>query len=302
MLRMTEEFANAEILRSRNPEELDTADILVDVGAEYDPETYKFDHHQRGFSETFSEKYDIKLSSAGLVYKHFGKETIKSLKPDIDDELLDTIFDKLYSNFIKTIDAIDNGINQYDTEIEPKYKITTDLSARVGKLNPAWNDDSKDIMEQFNLAVELTGTEYVQEINFYLNTWLPARDIVQTAIENRFEHDEKGRIIVLPQHCPWKQHFYNLEDPETEPILYCLFLGSGSWRVQCVSVMSGSFENRLSLPEPWQGKRNEELSEAAGIEGCIFVHANGFIGGTKTFEGAMAMAKKAIAFSEMDQE
>jgi len=26
----------------------------------------------------------------------------------------------------------------------------------------------------------------------------------------------------------------------------------------------------------------------------VFVHANGFIGGNKTFEGALSMAKKAV--------
>jgi len=41
--------------------------------------------------------------------------------------------------FIEAIDAIDNGISQYPTEIKPLYRSRTDLSSRVSHLNPAWN-------------------------------------------------------------------------------------------------------------------------------------------------------------------
>ena len=51
------------------------------------------------------------------------------------------------------------------------------------------------------------------------------------------------------------------------------------WRVQAVPVSPDSFESRKALPEAWRGLRFEELSEVSGIEGGIFVHASGFIGG-----------------------
>ena len=54
---------------------------------------------------------------------------------------------------------------------------------------------------------------------------------------------------------------------------------------------------RLSLPEEWRGLRDEELSVKSGIPNCIFVHATGFIGGNKTKEGALQMAKRACAQS-----
>lgn len=41
--------------------------------------------------------------------------------------------------FIEAIDAIDNGISQYPSDIKPLYRLRTDLSSRVGHLNPAWN-------------------------------------------------------------------------------------------------------------------------------------------------------------------
>ena len=57
------------------------------------------------------------------------------------------------------------------------------------------------------------------------------------------------------------------------------------------------FNNRKSLPEPWCGVRDAALDELSGIPGCVFVHANGFIGGNKTYDGALAMAVKAVEWS-----
>ena len=51
---------------------------------------------------------------------------------------------------------------------------------------------------------------------------------------------------------------------------------------------------RLSLHPDWCGLRDEELSRVSGIEGCVFVHANGFIGGNLSYQGALAMAVKTI--------
>jgi uncharacterized UPF0160 family protein len=48
------------------------------------------------------------------------------------------------------------------------------------------------------------------------------------------------------------------------------------------------------MPAAWRGLRDEALSMEAGIPGCTFVHAAGFIGGNATYEGALAMARKSL--------
>ena len=65
-------------------------------------------------------KWVTKLSSAGLIYYHFGHriiEQILELDPK-DPTIVDIVYRKVYENFIEEIDGIDNGINQ--TEEEPK--------------------------------------------------------------------------------------------------------------------------------------------------------------------------------------
>jgi len=67
LLSQLPKYANAKILRSRDPAVLATAEVVVDVGGVYDHNAKRYDHHQRGFEETIDGKN--KLSSAGLIYR-----------------------------------------------------------------------------------------------------------------------------------------------------------------------------------------------------------------------------------------
>ena len=57
----------------------------------------------------------IQLSSSGLIYRHYGREIIQAFaaeaKVELDSELLEDIYARLYGGFIEHVDAIDNGIS-----------------------------------------------------------------------------------------------------------------------------------------------------------------------------------------------
>uniref|UniRef100_A0A674JXM6 MYG1 exonuclease n=1 Tax=Terrapene triunguis TaxID=2587831 RepID=A0A674JXM6_9SAUR len=203
----------------------------------------------------------------------------------------------MYENFVEEIDAIDNGIAQWDGE--PRYAMTTNLSARVGYLNPRWNDKDQDTEAGFKKAMELVGREFLDRLDYYHHAWLPARTLVEEAIQKRFKVDPSGEILVFSQGgCPWKEHLFSLESElgVEKPIKFVLYVDqNGQWRVQCVPAGLHTFQNRLSLPEEWRGVRDEALSQLSGIPGCVFVHAGGFIGGNRTQEGALRMAQSALA-------
>lgn len=59
---------------------------------------------------------DIKLSSAGLVYCHFGERIIKNLLPDLDENELEKVHKKVYETLIKEVDGIDNGVPMFEGE------------------------------------------------------------------------------------------------------------------------------------------------------------------------------------------
>lgn len=81
------------------------------------------------------------MSSAGLVYKFFGKEIIASVckseyKRDLDKEMIEKLYKKLYNGFILEIDAGDCGV---EIAPETRYNISSALPSRVDSFNEPWN-------------------------------------------------------------------------------------------------------------------------------------------------------------------
>ena len=60
------------------------------------------------------------------------------------------------------------GINQWDVDVPPRYLSSTHLAARVGNLNPRWNEDSsaERTDAQFQKAVQLTGSEFLESVDY----------------------------------------------------------------------------------------------------------------------------------------
>jgi len=299
MLRLLPEFRDASIIRTRDPALLATLDCVVDVGAEYDPERLRFDHHQRSFSDTFSTSKKTRLSSAGLVYKHFGRELIRQITGTSDENVLELLYTRVYDGFIEAIDGNDNGIDA--TNERPRYVDNTTLPMRISRLNTPWNVDEseQEQLVRFEQAMEMAGTEFVAYVRGLYGQWLPARAVVLEAFHKRFETHASGRMIYLERWCPWKTHLYDIESENSAlgEIYFVLYRDhSGMWRVQAVNKPD-SFENRISLPIEWRGLQDAALEKVTGIRGCTFVHASGFIGGNETYEGALAMACLALSMN-----
>ncbi|CAL8092310.1 unnamed protein product [Calicophoron daubneyi] len=319
LLKQLPEFKDAFIVRTRDLEELSQCDVVVDVGGVYDPTQMKFDHHQKGFDMTWSKFFEtkmwnVKLSSAGLVYAHFGKRVLSILTGwDIESDVLKRVFTKLYESFVLEIDGIDNGVPQSKSSL--KYNIRTGLCARVRRLNPWWNTQSKTSFMAFEKALDLVGREFEDNVHYFTECWWPAREVVSKAMQNRDSVDPSRAIIVLEQSCPWRGHLFDLEKEErAETVVYpqplklltyrpepnfppkVLFVvlphDDGTWVVQ--SVSGENFENRLPFPDSWRSLQDEELSNVAGIPGCIFVHIAGHLGANKTRHGAVEMARSVV--------
>ncbi|KAJ6945991.1 hypothetical protein NC651_000919 [Populus alba x Populus x berolinensis] len=187
---------------------LEGLDAVLDVGGVYDPSRDRYDHHQKGFGEVFGHGFSTKLSSAGLVFKQFGKEIIKELKSKDYVGFVNSLVDNFghehvvrfvvfpFKNtlfyLLQATDAIDNGINQYDMDQPPRYVNSTHLSSRVGKLNLDWTDpdqSSKKENEAFERAMALAGSEFLDSVRFHARSWLPARSIVMECLSAGFDVD-----------------------------------------------------------------------------------------------------------------
>jgi uncharacterized UPF0160 family protein len=325
LLRLLPTYHASPLVRSRDPSVLATCHTIVDVGGEYSDDTKRYDHHQRGFVTTFPGR-NTKLSSAGLVYMHYGKAVIARVTGlNEGSEEVEILFQKLYDCFVEAVDANDNGVKRYDGGLLEKYGIEAgfddrgfSLASVVARYNyaqpKAQEEDSEEVRqgkedERFVTASNFMGEQFVMELQDKFEAWLPARTAVRKAYAERKKWDDSGRIMVFENsHMPFADHLYEAEREEAKEksvgeedtwVLYVLFPetknADSKWRVRAVGVEGKDFTNRKDLPDAWKGVRDDELSKLSGIPGCIFVHASGFIGGNKTFDGALRMAQKAVA-------
>jgi uncharacterized UPF0160 family protein len=201
LLRRLARFGGPEapVVRSRNPDVLKPLEIVIDVGGTYDHSALRYDHHQRGFAETFSDKFSTKLSASGLVYKHWGREVLSALHPRLraSPDELEWVFEKLYRDLMEGLDAIDNGIEIADA---PRYTEGSGLATRVARLNPRWNEangPSEDA--RFEKASALCGEEFASALEYIVEAQLPARTLVEAALLARKELCPSGALLRLEQ-------------------------------------------------------------------------------------------------------
>lgn len=323
LLKRLPEYCHASVVRTRNSQILDKCDVVVDVGGVYDPVRHRYDHHQRGFNETFDDKnyQKIKLSSAGLVYKHFGKRIVAGACASCgvtSEESIHDIYVTLYARFIEEIDAIDNGIDNFehvetDSPIKksPLYIQSSSLSARVSRSNAFWNENySADAqMSRFEEVMTTVGYEFDSMLfRDILGSWLPGKGKIIDAMKRNPHPRSSPEILIFSEYCPWKDHIHDIEKNDDtymktgKKILFVLYPEDNNrsdtrWRVQSVNIAPGSFVSRLPLHPDWRGLGGAELSRVAGFPGCGFVHAAGFLGSHDNIDGALEMAKRSILHS-----
>ena len=155
----------------------------------------------------------------------------------------------------------------------------------------------------FERAVTLTAADFEDSVRYITLAWLPARELVLSALDAASVVDgERGEIIELPTPCHWKEHLLELEKERdiVGKIKFVVFedARASSWRVQAVPKAACGFGNRVDLP--CMGLWDAALDEAAAEldppapPGGVFVHVSGFIGGHATREGALCFAQAAL--------
>ncbi|WP_413699521.1 MYG1 family protein [Psychromonas sp. KJ10-10] len=188
-------FPDYALVRSRNPEVIKQADIVLDVGGEYDPEAGRFDHHQRGGAGARED--GTPYSSFGLIWKKYGA-TICNDNQDIANSI--------DSSLVSSIDAIDCGY--------VKGVLTgVSLSQTISMFNPTWQEEG-DFDGCFNQAVEFASCILGRFIASATGG-ISAKAIVAQAIENA----QDPRIIVLEKYTPGKKRYIPYQRK-----LYMLFI------------------------------------------------------------------------------
>jgi len=261
-------FPSFTLVRTRDLELINKADIVIDVGGEYDADNGRFDHHQRGGAG--ERENGIPYSSFGLIWQKYGLEICQG------NQEVATSVD---TGLVSVIDAIDCGhVEGVSTGVS--------LSHTISMFNPTWQGDSH-FDECFDEAVVFASRVLARFIAS-ASGGISAKSIVAKAIEDAAD----PRVIVLEKYTPWKRTVHALSDEA----LYMVYpSSSGQWRIQTVPAELGSFDDRKPLPKQWAGLSDDALKEVTGLDDAMFCHNGLFIAGCKSFESTMKMAAMALA-------
>lgn len=272
-------YPDATLTRTRDNSVIATGDIVYDVGGAFDPEARRFDHHQAGFFETFSEKYSIKLSSSGLVFKYFHRELLSLYGIEPASPIYSLVVDKAYSEFFLHADAIDNGYDIYG-EIRPR-----NISDVVNLFNSDATGDEEDRRFHDVLRiVDLDMHNYMSHLAAWTRDYESAEDAVRST---------EGSILILEKHYSTSL-ILELEDKHGRDFRFMVFPSNEKYKVIAIPKARGSFETKNPLRMEWRGLRDEELSRVSGIACCVFVHASGFLGINETLAGALKMCEESL--------
>jgi uncharacterized UPF0160 family protein len=264
------DFRSVKIVRTRDPKIIESARFVVDVGGVFDAKKGRFDHHQAGGA---GERVNgIPYASLGLVWKTFGEKICGSIdaSQSVDQRL------------VQPVDALDNGVSILK-EVFPGIR-PFDLSAIIGGMNPAWNEDEELSDKNFMSAVEFAKGVLEREIRS-----AKANIAGQRFVEDIYHSTDDKRVIVLEQEYPWENVLVNYNEP-----LFVVYPKDDVWRIKTVRANVSSFQNRKDLPAEWGGKMGDELSAITGVPGSIFCHSKLFLAAAKTKDAALALAKIAL--------
>jgi len=257
------------VQRTRDPKVIAEADIVFDVGAQHDPVSNRFDHHQR--EGAGDRPNGVKYAAFGLVWAKFGPGLV-------GDEIAAMVDERL----VQIVDAGDNGQAISTPTIEGVHPY--EVSKVISSFNASWHEESKDtFLEAVTFAITI-----LDRVIAMCTGEIRARELVRAAIAAA--HDD--RVIVLDTFCPWQQ--IAIEESKALFVVYPAETGD-TWMIQCIPPTMGSFEKRMPLPEAWAGLRDAAFAEAAGVEDAVFCHPGRFICGARTKEGAERLVQKIFA-------
>lgn len=280
-----------EIIRTRDQDIIDKADIVCDVGGVHSPINLRFDHHQwekpkdadpqwytipKGLHGDWHAKAKVTPSSCGLVldylwHYHHSKKT--GLLPT---ELVNRFFKFL----VLGIDAVDNGMAQVPKDIKLRYK-PFNISEQIKHYN-AEEDISEEQDINFHRAVDVA--------LFHLRYWDSGfyRDQVNYVPFKELIDAQSGDHLCMPKfYKGWRGMLNRAKALKKYKRIVWPTIdekGQREWRVQVPPKEPGSFE--FTVPPLDGSKVNPEHPYGHSTGDLVFVHSGHWIGATRTKEAA----------------
>ena len=261
----------SEIIRTRDPEIIQTGDWVIDVGWVYDPTNRKFDHHQPGAPVRDN---GIPYAAFGLIWKELGEAVCAS----------PAVAQALERSMVQPIDAGDTGIILYN---KTEYDISPFEFYKIIESFHEPGDGHTTTDEMFWQAVL-----FVKDLLERLIRVETKREEARHEARNIYHERPPVDGVIVAEHPVSIEAFQQFSD-----VHVVVKPRSGEadtdWIAKVVPSDGTRFENRALFPEDWAGLQNGMLAEASHIPDAIFCHQARFIFVAHSREGALAAAREA---------
>ena len=267
------------ILRTRNKELLEQADIVVDVGGG------KLDHHMKGFRTC--RLNGVLYASAGLVWKEYGMLAISNVlmkyKFFVPWKDVEEIFTNIDRRIMEPIDKEDNGLTTKEHMFSFVY---------------AFYPTQKE-KEAYNLRFKMAEMVSMKVFERILVTEVAKYDAYLELDRLIKESSLPSGILEIPrQSYPWKHPLikWNSRRRKNKKILFVIFrYPDGGWAAQCVPPSKKRMNDQIvSFPESWRGRTGKDLEDVSGVKDAILCHNGLFFARAKTKKAIIEMVTKAI--------
>lgn len=268
------------LVRTREEAVIAAADVAWDVGAVYDAEANRFDHHQRG--APVREGDGLPYSAAGLVWRRHGEAAVRAL--------------------LAPRGAV--GMARQSRARSTARWCAASTGSTTGSAIPrtrsGWRRWWKTSTRPGTPPRSATGRPRTRR-SCGRPTCPRASCAAAPGPCGRASPPTRWRwprTRARPTRACWNPAAScpgRGRCSPTPPLLYAVHPApNGDWMVDAMPPERGSFGQRLPLPEGWAGLRGAEPAAASGVPDAVFVHARRFVGAARSREGAVAVARGAI--------
>lgn len=277
-------YPGSKIIRTRDPKVIETGDIVYDVGRVYDPATNRYDHHQNTFQDTFSSKFNVRLSSAGLIFKHFHTKLFKYYGFTNDSCIFNDILEKIYTEFFLPADAADNGYDEIYGKI--RMRNICDVVKSIYFYSKVTSPEEEDKM--FMKALKIVSDDLDNYLTHIFDGYVSDYELYYKKFS-----EFTGDIFIVDKDVS-STLLYEINEKLNKDIKFIIIQKPDQCRILTIPVEIGKYAIKYPLHSEWRGLADEKLVEVSNIPGSIFVHLSGFTGANLTLEGAIKMCERSL--------
>lgn len=262
-----------KIVRTRDVSLIAKSDIVLDVGMVYDPQTKRFDHHQKEGAGERENK--IPYASFGLIWKHYGGEICSS----------QDVVKKIEQELVMQIDAYDNGVNiakvTYDGVSE--YSV----AAMIYSFNTSYIEDFGINNKQFYKALYFA-KEIIKRKIAHAEASVLGFSLTNKLIQEQGEPE----ILILGEKISWGRA---VSQNKKIKLVISKVKTKAEWHVEVARDDLNDFNsNRVEFPISWRGLSGVDLQKESGVKDVMFCTNGGWLTVAGSKEGAIEIAKKAL--------